>query len=67
VGIVTAAALARARNPPRADVPLTAVMDFVAVPVDALDTVRWFNRAVWNWLTHGRSPGEWSRPGVARQ
>jgi CBS domain-containing protein len=58
VGVVTAAALVRARNSLRADVPLAAVMDFVAVPVDAraeaLEIVHRFNRAAWDWLTHGR-------------
>jgi hypothetical protein len=34
VGVVTAAALARARNTARRDVPLTVFMDYVAVPVD---------------------------------
>jgi CBS domain-containing protein len=55
VGVVTATALTRACNENRADAPITAVMDYVAVRVDqradARDTVRIFNQAAWEWLT----------------
>jgi CBS domain-containing protein len=54
VGLVTAAALARAVGSGRADAPITTVMDYVVVPVsrgaDAHATVRAFTDAAWNWL-----------------
>jgi hypothetical protein len=62
VGIVTAAALDRARSA-HTDVPLTAVMDYVAVAVDAGTdveaeaTVHAFTRAAWDWLLHARTRG----------
>lgn len=54
VGVVTAAALARAAESGRASAPITTVMDYVAVPVDphtdAHATVRRFTDAAWDWL-----------------
>jgi CBS domain-containing protein len=54
VGIVTAAALARAATSSRCDAPITTVMDYVAVPVnphaDTYETVRRFTRVASNWL-----------------
>jgi CBS domain-containing protein len=59
VGVVTAAALARARGGRRPDMPLAAVMDYVAVPVethaDAQTTLHRFNQAAWDWLKHTRA------------
>jgi CBS domain-containing protein len=59
VVVVTAAALATAalasaRMAGRADAPIGTVMDYVAVPVDrqadAMETVRVFDHAAWDWL-----------------
>jgi CBS domain-containing protein len=58
VGVVTVAALTRARGGRRPDMPLAAVMDYVAVPVethaDAQTTLHRFNQAAWDWLKHTR-------------
>jgi hypothetical protein len=54
VGVVTAAALARALESGRAGSPIGATMDYVAVPVDrragARDTIHTFTNAAWAWL-----------------
>jgi CBS domain-containing protein len=56
VGVVTAAALARAVTKHGLDTPLAVVLDYVAVPVDpqggAYETIRAFRRAAWDWLEH---------------
>jgi hypothetical protein len=58
VGVVTATALAHARDCRHPDAPLTSVLDYVAVPVDAhpdaQTTVHRFTRAAWDWLEHTR-------------
>lgn len=54
IGIVTVAALAGALLAGRADAPVGATLDYVAVPVDprtdSHDTVRTFTEAAWDWL-----------------
>ena len=59
VGVVTAAALARARNARHADAPLSSVMDYVAVPVDphaeTQTVLHRFSDAAWAWLKHARA------------
>jgi CBS domain-containing protein len=58
VGVITAAALARAATARRPDTPIGTVMDYVAVPVDpeadAHKTVRTFTRAAWDHLERRR-------------
>lgn len=56
VGVVTAGALASASMARGEDAPITTVMDYVAVPVDrkadALEVIRTFDSAAWDWLKH---------------
>jgi CBS domain-containing protein len=56
VGVVTAAALARAVTKQGPDTPIAVILDYVAVPVDpqggAYETIRAFRRAAWDWLEH---------------
>jgi hypothetical protein len=57
-GIVTAATLDQAVVEGACDVPVAAVMDYVAVPVepgsDAETTLKSFSRAAWAWLRSRR-------------
>jgi hypothetical protein len=59
VGVVTATALTWACDERHTDVPVAAVMDYVAVPVDAnlsaRTTVHRFTRAAWDWLLRRQS------------
>jgi hypothetical protein len=54
--VVTAAARTRASTVGPADVPIATVMDCVAVPVkpevDAIESIRTFDHAIWDWLEH---------------
>jgi hypothetical protein len=59
VGVVTAAALIAARDGAHSELPVAALMDYVAVPVDAhadtLTIVHRFSQAAWDWLKHTRA------------
>jgi CBS domain-containing protein len=56
VGVVTSGALASATMARGEDAPISTVMDYVAVPVDrkadALEVIRTFDSAAWDWLKH---------------
>jgi CBS domain-containing protein len=59
VGVVTSGALVSASMARGEGAPISTVMDYVAVPVDrradALEVIRTFDSAAWDWLK--RRPG----------